>query len=77
MILGLTPLFFSIWMDNPPPTGPGVAIARSLPLCTGGLETHPVEGHRDVHILRYHPHYGAPVWVLDAWLPAVGLQGAV
>ena len=29
MILGLTPLFFSIWMDNPLPMAPGVAIARS------------------------------------------------
>lgn len=41
------------------------------------LETHPVQGHRDVHVLRDHPHYRATVWVLDARLPAVGLQEAV
>lgn len=77
MIRGLAPLFFSIWMDNPSPVAPGVAIAGSLSLWAGGLETHPVQGYRDVHILRYHPHHGAPVWVLDARLPAMGLQGAV
>lgn len=41
------------------------------------LETHPVQGHRDVHVLRDHPHHSATVWVLDAGLPAVGLQEAV
>lgn len=54
-----------------------VAIACPVAIHAGGLETHPVEGHGDVHILRYHPHHGAPVWVLDARLPAVGLQGAI
>lgn len=33
----------------------------------------PVQGHRDVHVLRNHPHHSATVRVLDARLPAVGL----
>lgn len=77
LVLHLTPLFYPIWMDNPMGIPRGCLGGNRPPTYAEGLETHPVEGHRDVHIFWHHPHHGAPVWVLDAWLPAVGLQGVV